>query len=178
MFYGMFRKSNLMPDTSKGFVRENQFVRSDFTMDAKYVSVHVKYSKTIQYKERNYIVKMPVTDTSLCPKAALLAAFASVTLPKDAPAFVANGVGQPLTGQSFNRKLKSLLSALGLDPVKYGSHSFRRGSATWALSSGIPGEVVKQMGDWRSAVYMDYLDHCPQKVYDHYVDLFASKLPC
>ena len=72
LFFGMFRKSNLLPNSVKTFRPDQQFIRSDIVWDTSYVSVNVKYSKTIQCKERHYIVKLPVLGTALCPLAALL----------------------------------------------------------------------------------------------------------
>ena len=51
------------------------------------------------------------------------------------------------------------------------------GGATWALSCGVPGEIVKAMGNWRSTAYLCYVDQMPQKVIDHYRNRFARKLP-
>ena len=173
----MFRKSNLLADTVGSFSADKQFIRSDFTMAGKYVLVRVKYSKTIQCKEREYIVKLPVLNSPLCPVTALLHAFSTVPLAPEAPAFVSNSKGSPLTGPAFTNRLKELVSLCGEDPRLFASHSFRRGSAVWALSAGIPGEIIKQMGDWKSSVYLRYLDTIPHKVLDSYVDMFSSCLP-
>ena len=55
------------------------------------------------------------------------------------------------------------------------SHSFRRGGATWALSCGVPGGIVKLLGDWKSAEYLVYLDQIPQTVLDRYRRLLDSQ---
>ena len=80
-----------------------------------------------------------------------------------------------MTGPAFNRTLKALTSRIGVSDVS--GHSLRRGGATWALSSGIPGEIVKAMGDWKSVCYLVYLDQIPQTVIDHYRQQFAHSLP-
>ena len=56
-----------------------------------------------------------------------------------------------MTGPAFSRKLKALTSRIGVS-----RHSLRRGGATWAPSSGIPGEIDKAMGDWKSVCYLVY----------------------
>lgn len=177
LFFGMLRKSNLLPDTPTSFDKDKHFIRSDFVKLDSFVKLEVKHSKTIQCRERSYTIKLPVLTTALCPFNALLTAFQTLRLPPEAPAFVLNTVGTPLTGPAFNKRLKELVALCGEDPNVFGSHSFRRGSATWALCCGVPGEVVKLWGDWKSAVYMDYLDHLPQRVHDDYLKLFASSLP-
>ena len=80
-----------------------------------------------------------------------------------------------MMGPAFNRKLKALTSRIGVSGVS--SHSLRRGGATSALSSGIPGELVKAMGDWKSVCYLVYLDQIPPTVIDHYREQFAHTLP-
>jgi hypothetical protein len=177
LFFGMFRKSNLLPDTLSSYSSSKHFSRADFIVENGFVKIVVKYSKTIQCRERTFVVKLPVTNSLLCPLQALLAAFQKPRLPPSAPAFVMNEVGHPLTGTAFNKRLKQAVELCGEDPMSFGSHSFRRGSATWALCCGIPGEIVKLWGDWQSSVYMNYLDHLPQRVHDDYVRLFASVLP-
>jgi hypothetical protein len=177
LFFGMLRKSNLLPDTTTAFRRDKQFIRSDFVKVGSFVTIEIKHSKTIQCRERSYTTKLPVLNTPLCPFSALLAAFQKILLPPNSPAFVMDSAGTPLTGPAFNKRLKELVAVCGEDPSTFGSHSFRRGSATWALCCGVPGEVVKLWGDWKSSAYLDYLDHLPQRVHDDYVNVFASSLP-
>ena len=55
----------------------------------------------------------------------------------------------------FTTNLQSLLEALGLKG--YSGHSFRRGGASHALARGVPAEVIKAQGDWRSLAYLNYL---------------------
>ena len=56
--------------------------------------------------------------------------------------------------------LKSHLSRSGLPPGQYGSHSFRRGGATFALEAGVPLDSIAVMGDWKSDAMYLYL-HMP-----------------
>ena len=177
LFFGMLRKSNLLPDTTAAFHRDKHFMRSDFIKAGNFVTLEVKHSKTIQCRERSYTIKLPILNTSLCAFSALLRAFQKLWLPPNSPAFVMDSAGTPLTGPAFNKRLKERVALCGEDPGMFGSHSFRRGSATWALCCGVPGEVVKLWGDWKSSAYLDYLDHLPQRVHDDYLQLFSSCLP-
>ena len=177
MFFGMFRKSNLFPEKTTDFSPHKQFTRADFVLNSSYVSLEVKYSKTIQCKERKFHVKLPLLNTQLCPVNALVAAFRSTQLPRHAPAFVVNASGTPMTGRVFTDRLKEAVARCGEDPAQFASHSFRRGSATWALSCGVPGELVKSMGDWKSTVYMYYLDDLPDSVWTAYMHQFSNHLP-
>ena len=178
MFFGTFRKSNLFPDKSHQFCSDKQFTRKDFVVcpDGT-VLIHVKYSKTIQFKQRSYVVKLFKFNHILCPVSAINAAFLLCELDCSSPAFVQDGSGLPMDGVTFNKLFKESVKRCGKDAKNYSSHSFRRGSATWALQCGVPGEVVQQMGDWKSSCYRLYLDQLPQQVHDHYRQLFISKLP-
>jgi integrase len=61
-----------------------------------------------------------------------------------------------MTVTQFTTILQSLLVDLGLKG--YSGHSFRRGGASHALACGVPAEVIKAQGDWRSLSYLDYLN--------------------
>ena len=39
---------------------------------------------------------------------------------------------------------------LGYDPAKYAGHSFRRGGVSYAFQVGVPLELIKITGDWKS----------------------------
>ena len=177
LFFGMLRKSNVMPDNVMSFSKDKQFIRSDFNFESQCICVRVKWSKTIQNKERAYVIRLPFLGTSLCPVDALNKAFSLCPLSDDSPAIVSSALGSPMTSGLFIKKLKFCMTLCGVNAGAYSSHSFRRGSATWALSSGVPGEIVKIMGDWKSSVYMDYLDQVPQSVVHSYVNKFSSCLP-
>ncbi|XP_070174231.1 uncharacterized protein [Littorina saxatilis] len=174
MFFGLLRKSNL-------FEPGKQLTRDCFVVekDQKSIIVLVKSSKNNQFRERVHKVSLPVLDPHpLCPVSAVVSAFrlqstqtgdiaqlvarwiciqlaaVSIETPT-APAF-------PLSAAAFARRLRLLVG--GRSDIS--SHSFRRGSATWALSCGVPVEVIKVMGDWKSSAYLVYLDQIPQRTLD------------
>lgn len=178
MFFGTFRKSNLLPDSVEHFNPEKQFVRADIGVLADgSLELSVKWSKTNQFKRYSYVKKLYRINHSLCPASAVDSAFQSTPLPTDAPAFVIDRAGTPMTGKWFNQKFKGVIKLCGLDPKHFASHSFRRGSASWALQCGVPGEIVQHMGDWKSLAYLSYVDQLPQTVYDRYMHICLSKLP-
>ena len=78
-----------------------------------------------------------------------------------------------MSGAVFDKKLKAVTQGEG----NLSGHSFRRGGACWALSQNIPGEIIKIMGDWKSTVYMSYLDQLPQPVLDYYRVVFFPRSP-
>jgi len=75
------------------------------------------------------------------------------------PAFCSfneSGEPSPLTHGTFVRKLKELISRIGLDPTKFSGHSFRRGAATLAFTLTGSHELIMSLGDWTSNAYLGY----------------------
>ena len=68
-----------------------------------------------------------------------------------------------LTYRLFLVRLRECLSMLGYSPSSYAGHSFRRGGASFAFESGIPIELIKMLGDWKSNSVLLYLT-APLKV--------------
>ena len=166
LFFGLLRKSNLFPDKSADFDASKQLTRDCFFVHDNMLTIIVKWSKTIQKKEKTLSIHLPCLHPHpLCPVSAVMHAFRkSYNCPPTAPAF-------PLTGAVFNRRVKALAGPF------FSSHSFRRGGATHALSCGIPSAVIKVFGDWSSNVYLNYLDQLPAHTLEHYRHVFASNLP-
>ena len=64
---------------------------------------------------------------------------------------------QIFTYALFLRKLRDHLSLIGIDPTLHAGHSFHRGGASFAYQSGVPIELIKALGDWRSDTILIYL---------------------
>ena len=154
MFFGLFRKANLF--AKQKFDADKHFTRDSFVLNADCsLTICVRWSKTIQCREREIRVTLPALHPHrLCPVSAVCQALrAAVHQSPKAPAF-------PMSGAVFDKTLKAVTQGEG----NLSGHSFRRGEACWALSQNIPGEIIKIMGDWKSTVYMSYLDQVPQPV--------------
>ena len=128
------------------------------------LTISVQWSKTIQCGEREIRVTLPALHPHpLCPVSAVCQALrTAVHQSPKAPAF-------PMSGAVFDKKLKAVTQGEG----NLSGHSFCQGGACWALSQNIPGEIIKIMGDWKSTVYMSYLDQLPQPVLDYYRVAFS-----
>ena len=61
------------------------------------------------------------------------------------------------TYSMFLTKLRVHLARVDIDPKAYAALSFRRGGASFAYQSGIPLELTKALGDWRSDTILIYL---------------------
>ena len=102
---------------------------------------------------------MPLPDLGdhpLCPVHAVQLLF-SLTLDAspDGPAFMRGSQGclTPVLYSLFMRKLKSVVALCGQEPEDFGTHSLRRGGASWALRCGYDSDVIRLLGDWKSDAY-------------------------
>lgn len=179
-FFGLLRKANLLPVSTRINKDPRHLCRSDFTLQSWGLAVKLTHSKTNQFKDRVVMFALPtIPKHPLCPVTAVLHAFAlSSTAPFTGPAFVSQTREgfQPLTARTFSSLLSANLQRLGFSATNYSGHSFRRGGASWALACGIPAEVIQILGDWKSACFMEYL-HCPLSTRLNYIQQFALSLP-
>ena len=77
-FFGLFRKSYLLPPSPKEFSRGTYLTRSDFTFRDSTLLIQVRWSKTIQFGQRIVTVSLVALPSSvLCPVTAVSRAFSS-----------------------------------------------------------------------------------------------------
>ena len=76
----------------------------------------------------------------------------------------------PLTQDKVRKKLSQLLP-----DKRDGTHSLRRGGATWLLVSGVSLDMVKSLGDWKSDVVLKYITPSNAAKFDS-IQLALSKL--
>lgn len=154
-FFGMLRKSSLFPPKGRQPLRVGCVQAFNWGLSVRFL-----YSKTVQNSERQTFVALPVNKNMLlCPCLALLQAWKSAgARSRTHPMLPITGGGGlvAMDQHSFTAKLAQVMGVLGLQG--YSGHSFRRGGATHALKSGVPAEVIKAQGDWKSLAYLDYLD--------------------
>jgi hypothetical protein len=85
-------------------------------------------------------------------------------LPSYSPLFTLAGPDPAFTRTKVICRLRDLLLELGI-PGNYSGHSFRRGTATWARSIGIPDADLQLLGRWKSDAYKRYIEVHPENVY-------------
>ena len=159
----MFRKSNLLPVSQSSFDPNRQLTEADFVFESWGVLVHMKWSKTIQFREK--AVQIPfsyVPHSPLCPVQAIRHAFSFLPSDKDCSQafnYLDTQTLQPVcfTYAKFLKFLRTCLMNIGSDPTSYAGHSFRCGGASFAFQSGIPVEMIKFLGDWKSDAVLLYL---------------------
>jgi hypothetical protein len=64
--------------------------------------------------------------------------------------------GAPVTTAEVRAMVKAVMAAAGRDPSLFGGHSLRIGGATAALAAGVPPNLIRLMGRWKSDVYELY----------------------
>ena len=161
-FFSFFRKSNLLIPSHLLFDPTRNLCASDVSFTNDGVILSVRWSKVIQFKERILQIPLPkIPNSPFCPSTALLRlTLECPSFPLPVPLFRYSWLGAsnvPLTQNQFMDKLHSCLGAIGLDTSKYSGHSLRRGGASFALQCGLPVDLIKIQGDWRSNACERYL---------------------
>lgn len=155
MFFGMQRKSNILPPISVGVLHV-----SDIRIFKWGMILQIPHSKTNQFHERVPYIALPyMPDPTICPVRGVLGAITAAGMSdKNPPVFAFSHQGQHhvLSASLFTSSISRIFSSLGLSG--YSAHSFRRGGATLALLCGVPSEVIKAQGDWSSLAYLNYVD--------------------
>jgi len=157
-FFTFQRKSNFLP---KGkFDPSKQCTIHDFTLYRDSLLVRIRWSKTLQCAER--VLSIPVLaipNSPLCPVAAFRNMLRLNANYSGLAVFTVRYSSRvvPLSQSVFDNAFKRVLVQAGLNPQLYSLHSGRRGGATFAFRSGVPVELIKIQGDWRSQAYLLYL---------------------
>jgi integrase len=113
-----------------------------------------KYLKPIPFRQGSTLGQ---GRSPLCPVESLLG-YLEIRGAADGPLFVRSN-GAPLTRTVFTERLRRLLSQTGITG-HFGSHSFRIGAATTALTAGlagVPEHMIQTLGRWSSSVYLAYI---------------------
>ena len=161
-FFPFFRKSNLLVPSPSQFNPAKHLCVSDVCFSPRGAILSVRWSKTIQYKQRTLYIPLPhISGSPFCPSSALLlctSVLSKASDPLPLFSYPSRQGFQPITYSMFITHLRLCLRKLGLNPSLYSGHSFRRGGASFALQCGIPTEWIKLQGDWSSDAYQRYLD--------------------
>ena len=180
-FFGMLRKSHLLVSSARSFDPSQQLLNSDLEIFPWGALLTLRWSKTIQFRER--VVKLPlplIPNSPLCPVIAIQRALSFViNPPQPSPAFMWYDLTslspRVFTYSQFLKRLRTVLKALGLPASDYACHSFRRGGASFAFQAGLPVDLIKILGDWHSDAVLLYLT-VPLSVGLHSVNTIAKFL--
>lgn len=157
-FYGLLRKANAVPQTTR-FDPRKVLVRRNIRVDLanNMVYMYIGFGKTNQFGGRDTIIPIPGNaDPALDPVRHLHAMLSSTHGGPNSPLFSYSD-SRFITYSSFTQRLKDLLRKSGLNPDLFSGHSFRRGGATFLHSCGGTALMVQSSGDWSSQCFTRYL---------------------
>lgn len=160
-FHCLLRASNLTSRSVASFNQDENLLRRDFRMHNNILLVHIKWTKTLQYREKKLLIPViPFADPEIDAVKCFHEMLSAVPATSLAPAFAVptkQGLA-PLTYSQLSEKLKKWTKACQLDATKYTSHCLRRGGASWLDEQGVPESVIAVLGDWRTNAFKNYID--------------------
>ena len=174
-FYGLLRPGNF---TVQGVFEPNKDLRRiDLLPTSWGYILQLRYSKTIQFREKVMEIILPRVNNALCPASALLTLLRLGTaLNPDplSPLFIVD-TSRPMTYKMFMSVLGQCVLKSGIQ-ARLSGHSFRRGGATWLSRLGVPLDIIKQLGYWSSDAVARYIEpNFSQKV--SVMQSFGKSLP-
>ena len=168
LFYTMARLGSILP-ASAATACHSFLSRDRLNFCREGLLVTLLHTKTIQFGRRRLHIPLLTIDSVLCPVKAYtnaLSCFAPLSHPA-AFAYVKDGKLRHLTSGVFISTFRSVMRHAGVAEVSlFTGHSFRRGGASWAFRSGVPGELIQICGDWASDSYKRYLEFSTQNKLD------------
>ena len=161
-FYLMARLGSMLP-TSSSTPLHKFLTRDRINLASQGLLVTFLHTKTIQFGKKRLHLPLLRVDSILCPVMAYFTHLAFLPSLSSGPAFVffnrKKGKVQWLTTSKFISTFRAVLVAGGVEHAStFTGHSFRRGGASWAFQSGVPGELIQICGDWASDAYKTYLE--------------------
>ena len=157
-FFGMLRKSNLIPDKVESFDPVRQLTRQHISFEGDIAVIHVTWAKNIQCMERQMTIPVfKIPGSPLCPVSVLKALLNK----KGKPHYPLFGRKNRVvfTYCQFQTRMRQLLKEAGYNQMAFSSHSMHRGSVCFAHRVGVPEGLIKIHGGWLSDAYHDYLDY-------------------
>ena len=164
-FHGSFRIHELLSRSEATFDHTTTLLGSDVRLVStkvagnpeKILVIHLKCPKEDKLKQ-GINVELFSTGTFTCPVTAWTKwrQWSSLSIFPIKPVFRQEN-GKCMTGNLFNKELKSLLSQhVNYDEKKYLSHSFRSGYASMMAAKGYSDEEIMRQGRWHSRAFLLY----------------------
>ena len=159
-FCSFLRLSNLVPHSVSSFNHLEQLARADILFAHPGVHLIVKWSKTMQNRNKVAILKLPKIENSiLCPVAAIKKLLQATPGSKNSPLFQIkiNEKWSPLTDSMARKHLKKILHRLHLENANITFHTFRRSGASLAFNANVSIQDIKSHGTWDSDCVWRYI---------------------
>ena len=164
-FFGYFRLGEVLLESPNSFDQQYHLTWGDVAVDSqtdpRMLRVHLKQSKTDQF-HRGADIVVGRMGTDLCPVAAVLSYIASRG-PEQGASFL-DSQAHPIAKTYFIRKLRKVISALGLPQEQFAGHSFRIRAATSAAMAGLEDSTIQLLGRWSSAAFLRYIRTPPEQL--------------
>ncbi|XP_067323238.1 integrase/recombinase xerD homolog [Anolis sagrei] len=153
-FFGALRLGEVVAN-SKADASNRALQLRDISVQDNALALRIRKSKTDQLGKGVSLHIRGLEPGHLCPVQSLSR---FLTTRGSTPGFLfIHRDGSPLTRYQFMAVFRGALQHLGLPRTEFGGHSFRIGAATTAAAGGVPVEVIKSMGRWKSSAYASYI---------------------
>ena len=131
-FFSFLRLSNLVPHSIKSFSPLYHLARGDIIFAPPGLHILGKWSKTIQDKKHNKVLK-------ICPVTAIKNLLQITPGSNNSPLFQykKSTIWLPLTDNQVRRHFKTILNRLQLHNTSLTFHAFRRSGASFAFNSNV-----------------------------------------
>lgn len=160
-FHLLLRASNITAVSRHRFDPSVNLTRSDFRLKNDIMLVYIKWTKTLQYKERKLLIPViSFTEPQLSAAKWFQYMIWRIPAQPQDPAFSVpvKGNNLPITYSQLARLLKSWVTQAHLNPERYTLHCLRRGGACWLDTHGVPDRVIQVLGDWKTQAFKLYID--------------------
>ena len=163
-FFGFLRLSNITPHSLTSFDSSRHLCAGDLIFTKKFLKVILKWSKTIQARDKVHLITLPrVRGSKLCPFNACRQAMALYSPDSNDPLFQykINSTWVVLTDTRIRKCLSKINVKMGLPKNYFTFHAFRRSGATLAYKSQVSVQRIKDHGSWASECVWTYIhkDH-------------------
>ncbi|XP_075065178.1 uncharacterized protein LOC142152430 [Mixophyes fleayi] len=152
-FFGAFRVSELVAQSKHDL--GNALSARHMFLDVNMLSCQILRSKRDQSARGQCISISAQEDSEICP-VSWCNKFEKIR-PRGAEPWLVHADKSPLSKFQFTDIFKRALVYAGLDPSRFGTHSFRIGAATAAAEEGSSVSAIKALGRWRSDAYKTYI---------------------
>ena len=163
-FFAFMRLYNLAPRALGLFDETRHLTGEDVIFTKDHAKIIIKWSKTIQTRDRIQWVTLPkLRNKLICPHRALRMLFRSYPMsPRTSLLQIFSKQGYtPLTDSRVRKAFKQINVTLGFRPCHFTFHDLQRSGATYAFNSHVPIQDIKRHGTWSSDCVWRYIqsDH-------------------
>ena len=163
-FLSFVRISYLVPHSIASYDPLKQLSWGDIIFANPGVHMIIKWSKTLQNKDKVKVLKVPSLGTSpLCPVAALKKVLLTTSGSSNSPLFQVKCYTKwvPLSDTRLRKAFTNILKRLNLGASGITFHSLRRSDATLAFSLNVPMQDIQSQRTWTSEAVWTYItqDH-------------------